>query len=255
MRRTRDGRHKQARPRPLPREQEKLVGTAGHLTRLGAAPGVRAQADAHQQSQNSQATRAVFAIRTWAYPRPKNASQNVGKHGGLAKQRLRDSPARSVRGGRAAQGSPSIRVTLNRGDTHADVQAELVVGTSKGRHDEPAQATSNAHPTTAAFGCGSFREGGSDQSIHRHRRRAHRGSSDRDCRNNQCDGVAWRLRHPRQGLSPEGPRPLGSGRSLKPGPRSGVARPVLPAPVKSEIFLACVPTLPPSNGKALNVQG
>ncbi len=163
-------------------------------------PGSGAQQDALEKSRKARAVPAVFAILERAYPRPKIASQNAGKHGWAAKQRLRDSPARSVRGGRAAQGPPSIRVPLNRGDTQADVPTESVVGTSKGRHDEPAQATSPAQPTAPSFGCGSIRESGADQSIDRHRRRAHRGRGNGGCRNNRRDGAAWWMRRPRQGL-------------------------------------------------------
>ncbi len=118
------------------------------------------------------------------------------------KPRLRDSAARSVRGGQAALGPPSIRVPLNQGDTHADVPAESMAGASKGRHDEPAQATFNAHPTGASFGCGSIREGGADQSLHGHRRRDHRGGGNRSRSGNRRVGVSWRLRRLRQGLSP-----------------------------------------------------
>lgn len=201
MRRTLDGRHKQTPPRRRP-ESRKSRADRPSTNRLDVGRSIPAYGKTHKDSQKPRIAWALSAIQTCAYPRLENASQNVGKHGRPAKQRLRDPSARSVRGGRAAPGPPSIRVPLNQGDTHADGPAESMAGTSKGRHDEPAQATFNAYQTAASFGCGSLREGGADQSIHGHRGRDHRGSSDRSRRGNRRVGFSWRVRRQRQGLSP-----------------------------------------------------
>jgi hypothetical protein len=214
VRRTLDGRHTQTPPRRRP-ESRKSRADRPSTNPLDVGRSIPAYGKTHKESQKPQIAWALFAIQTRAYPRPKNASQNVAKHGRPAKQRLRDPSARSVRGGRMAPGPPSIRVPLNRGDTHAGIPAESIAGTSKGRHDEPAHATFNARSTAASFGCGSIREGCADQSIHGHRGRDHRGSSDRSRRGNRGVGFPWRVRRPRQGLSPEGPRPRGLGAKPK----------------------------------------
>ena len=210
MRRTLDGRHKQTPPRRQP-ESRKSRADRLSTNPLDVGRSIPAYGKTHKDSQKPRIAWALFAIQARAYPRLENASQNVGKHGRPAKQRLRDSPARSVRGGRAAPGPPSIRVPLNRGDTHADSPAESMAGTSKGRHDEPAQATFNAHQTAASFGCGSICEGGADQSIHGHRRRVHWSSGDHSRRSTRRLGISWRVKRACDtDCHPDGPRPKGA---------------------------------------------
>lgn len=130
----------------------------------------------------------------------------------------------AVRGEPPAARRPSIRVPPDRGDTQTSARPNHLAERPRKRRDEPAQAICNAHPRTSPLQRRGASPSRTDQSLQCNRRggpEVHDPEPDRGRRRSMGD-PAWWL-NLRQGLSPGGPRPLGSGRSLKPVPRSGVA--------------------------------
>jgi hypothetical protein len=165
-----------------------------------------------------------------SYPRPHRFNDADSEGVQLTPDRVAFPLIVAVRGDPPAARRPSIRVPPNRGDTQTGARPNHLAARPRKRRDEPAKATSNAHPRASPLQCRGAGSSCKNQPLQRDRRgmpEVHDPKPGRG-RRGSMGHPAWWLKLDRIATHPEGQeRRLGSGRSLKPGPRSGVA--LLPA--------------------------